>query len=60
MIEPALGFEFSHSENIWRRQKKQLPHDIWNGTTTRSPMRRLRTAERSNRYSGRGGPAARR
>src|SRR5918997_3428752 len=34
----ALGFEFSHSENICFSQKKQLPHEIGNETTTRSPV----------------------
>ena len=33
----AFGFEFSHSENMPSRQKKQFPQEIGNGTTTRSP-----------------------
>src|ERR1044072_8895442 len=41
----ALGLEFSHNENISFSQKKQLPHEIGNGTTTRSPLLRLVTAE---------------
>jgi hypothetical protein len=33
----ALGFEVSHSENNPRSQKKHLPQEMVNGTTTRSP-----------------------
>src|SRR5690349_1492856 len=40
----ALGFEFSHSEYIPSWQKKQLPHEIGNGTTTLSPGFRFFTA----------------
>src|SRR3712207_2772977 len=39
----AFGFEFSHNENIFLLQEKHPPHAIGNGTTTRSPFRRLRT-----------------
>src|SRR5262245_19062124 len=39
----AFGLEFSHSENISRLQKKQCPHEIGNGTTTRSPGLRFFT-----------------
>src|SRR3989442_300723 len=41
---PAFGLEFSQSENIAFLQKKQLPHAIGNGTTTRSPRLGLPTA----------------
>src|SRR3954471_23454057 len=40
----AFGFVFSQSENICRWQKKQLPHDIGNETTTRSPTFRFLTS----------------
>src|SRR5918995_5956200 len=33
----AFGLEFSHRENICFWQKKQLPQEIGNETTTRSP-----------------------
>src|SRR5687768_12248416 len=33
----ALGLELSQQLQSWRRQKKQLPQAIGNGTTTRSP-----------------------
>src|SRR5690242_13282904 len=33
----ALGLELSHSDHNSLLQKKQLPHAIVNGTTTRSP-----------------------
>lgn len=34
----AFGFERSQRENSWRRQKKQSPQEMVNGTTTRSPF----------------------
>src|SRR3954463_1782217 len=33
----AFGFELSHADHNCRSQKKQWPHAIVNGTTTRSP-----------------------
>ena len=40
----ALGFETSQHEKSPFAQKKQLPHEIVNGTTTRSPYFILVTA----------------
>ena len=37
----AFGFELSQSDHSSSLQKKQRPHAIVNGTTTRSPTRRL-------------------
>ena len=34
----AFGFEVSQSENSCCWQKKQVPQEIVNGTTTRSPI----------------------
>src|ERR671917_120978 len=39
----AFGFEFSQAENRPCRQDQQLPHEIGNGTTTRSPTARFVT-----------------
>src|SRR3954447_797977 len=39
----AFGLEFSHSENAWAWQARQLPHAIGKGTTTRSPTERFGT-----------------
>src|SRR3954447_22491240 len=39
----AFGLEFSHSENAWAWQARQLPHAIGKGTTTRSPTDRFGT-----------------
>lgn len=36
---PALGLELSQQLNSPRLQKKQFPHEMGNGTTTRSPTR---------------------
>jgi hypothetical protein len=40
----AFGFEFSQSEKSCCRHDQQRPHEIGNGTTTRSPTARFRTA----------------
>ena len=40
----ALGFDWSQSENNSCWQNQQLPQEIVNGTTTRSPGLRLVTA----------------
>jgi len=40
----AFGLLFSHTENRPRSQFRQLPHEMVNGTTTRSPAFRFLTA----------------
>ncbi len=40
---PAFGLELSHSDQRSRWQYQQFPHEMSNGTTTRSPLRRLVT-----------------
>jgi hypothetical protein len=41
----AFGFELSQSAHNWVLQKKQPPHAMGNGTTTRSPIFKFVTAE---------------
>ena len=43
-LKPALGLAFSHTENKPRAQAPQSPQAIGNGTTTRSPTRRVATS----------------
>src|SRR3954462_6384176 len=47
----ALGLVFSHREKVPFLHEVQRPHEMGNGTTTRSPIARFFTAEPSSTTS---------